>query len=122
MLMKSVILKAAVCLLLHMVMAPAAMAQATYTCTGVPRGVSMDNTGVLAVESLGGLSWAKFCSVESVQNGITVPACKALYAGLLVSQSSGRSATLWITNTAGSCAANTPWAMTPGLYFWRFDG
>lgn len=100
---------------------PAAFAQSTYTCTGVPRGVSMGNGGVLTVESLGGLTWSYLCSVNGPANGVEVSACKALYAGLLAAQATGRSATLWMTNSAGSCGGNTAWAYVAGLYFWRFD-
>jgi hypothetical protein len=96
-----------------------AVAQTTYTCAGVPRGVSMGNGGTLVVESLGGLNWTYLCGVETPQNGVSVAACKGLHASLLVAQSTGQPMTLWFTNAAATCAGNTPWAFAAGLYFWR---
>jgi hypothetical protein len=98
------------------------IAQTTYICQGVPVGVAMGTTGTLVVQSLGGLNWAYLCGVNSNDNGIAPAACKSLYALLLTAQSSGRSVTLWFTNAAGSCGANTPWAYADNLYFWRIDG
>jgi len=103
------------------VMSSVAAGQTTYTCSGVPRGVSMGASGTLTVESLGGLTWPYLCSVDGAQNGISPGACKAIYAGLLAAQASGRSVTIWFTNSASTCAANPAWAWALGAYLWRFD-
>ncbi len=96
--------------------------QAAYTRTAVPQGVSMSAGGTVVVQALGGLSWAYLCNVETPQNGVSVAACRALHASLLVAQSTGQPMTLWFDNTAGTCAANAPWQFAPGLYFWRTGG
>lgn len=97
------------------------LANATYTCAGVPKGVAMGSGGTVVIESLGGLNWTYLCNVDSSANGIAVSACKSLYASLLASELTGRSMTLWFNNAVGSCAANTAWSFGEGLYFWRVD-
>ena len=98
------------------------IAQVTYTCSGVPRGVAMASDGSVLAESLGGLTWVIFCSVNGGVNNFSAAACKSFQATLLVAQATGRSVTVWFTNTVGSCAANPPWGVTPGFYFYRLDG
>ena len=120
--MKTTLVKNVLSLMLPALMAPLAVAQTTYVCSGIPHGVAVWSGGMVFVESLGGLDWANLCGTETAQNNITTQSCKALFASLLVAQSSGRPMSLWITNTAGSCAANPRWGLANGLYFWRVDG
>lgn len=117
--MNSAISKATQVVILSVSFLCSTVVQAAYTCTAVPRGVSMGSGGTLVVEALGGLNWVYLCNVETPHNGVSVAACKGLHASLLIAQSTGQPMTLWFENAAGTCAANAPWAFVPGLYFWR---
>lgn len=98
------------------------IAQTTYTCSGVPQGVSIEGNGHLLVEQIGGLSWGRLCSVSENINGIAAAACKSTYAGLLVAQNSARPVTFWVSNNAGSCTGNAQWQFVVGWYLFRVGG
>lgn len=101
-----------------------AQAQATYTCNGAVKGVSVEPTsGDVLAESIGtSMSWPRFCSLRQDSNGITIAGCKAVYASLLTAQASGRSVTVWINGPSSSCAALSSWQFVEGFYFLRIDG
>lgn len=103
--------------------AMSAQAQATYTCSGPVKGVSVEPTsGDVLAESIGAsMSWPRFCSLRQDSNGITTAGCKAVYASLLTAQSSGRSVTVWVNGPSTSCAALSSWQFVEGFYFLRID-
>lgn len=101
-----------------------ARAQATYTCSGAVKGVSIEPTsGDVLAESIGtSMNWPRFCSLRQDSNGITTAGCKAVYASLLTAQASGRSVTVWVNGPSASCAALSSWQFVEGFYFLRIDG
>jgi hypothetical protein len=97
-------------------------AQATaYVCQGVVKGLSVDTSGHLLVQSVGtSMNWPRFCSVGQEANGVAPAACKAFYATLLTAQTTGRPVTVWVhgdANDTNLCASLVPWQFVEGFYF-----
>lgn len=101
-----------------------AQAQATYTCSGAVKGVSVEPTsGDVLARSIGtAMSWPRFCSLRQDRNGITPAGCKAVYASLLTAQASGRSVTVWVNGPSASCEALSSWHFVEGFYFLEIEG
>jgi hypothetical protein len=101
----------------------AAPVLANYTCSGQVRGVAIDvQSGHLMAESVGSVSWPRFCSFRGTENGIAPEDCKRMYSALLVAQATGKSVTFWVTSAGTTCPPNEPWQFINGLYFLRIDG
>ena len=92
-----------------------------YVCLGVVKGLSVDASGDVLVQSVGtSMIWPRFCNLSQFANGVAPGACKAIYTQLLTSQTTGRSVTVWIqgdANDTNRCAALTAWQYVPGFYF-----
>ena len=99
-----------------------ASAQApAYVCQGVVKGVSVDTSGDVLVQSVGmSMIWPRFCSVVQAANGVAPGACKVLYTQFLTAQTTGRAVTVWIhgdANDTNACATLVGWQYVPGFYF-----
>lgn len=97
----------------------ATKAFATYTCTGIVEGLTIDpKLGTIAVEKLGTLRWIKFCIVDQEENGVSPEACKLIYTTLLSAQMSGKTVKLWF-NDGKDCSieSHAPWLNLTGWYF-----
>lgn len=100
--------------------APTALAG--YTCTGAARGVAIDVGGDVLVESIGPLLWPRLCNVRTSANNVAPEACKAIYASLLTAQASGKTVTVWVSDTGTTCTSLAQWQYVAGFYFLRVDG
>lgn len=90
---------------------------AQYTCTGPVSGVSLGALdGAVIAATAGSLSWARFCSINTVANGIQPESCKAIYAMLLSAQASSRAVSLSFSDS-GSCTSHPAWSYLDSFYF-----
>lgn len=97
-------------------------AVAAGSCSGPAYGVAIEVNGDVLVESIGTVHWPRLCNVRTPMNGVTIEACKMMYASLLTAQASGKSVTMWISDTTTTCTTLTPWRFVNGFYFLRVDG
>jgi len=92
-----------------------------YVCQGVVKGVSVDTSGDVLVQSVGtSMIWPRFCNVVQAVNGVAPGACKLFYTQFLTSQTTGRPVTVWIhgdANDTNACATLVGWQYVPGFYF-----
>ncbi len=103
-----------VCILLLFVSAPAF---ASYACTGPVVGVHVNGNGLVAVESIGTLSWPYFCALgQTTSNGVGPEACKGLLALLLTAQASGKQVKLWFDDGL-TCSTHPSWNYLSGWYW-----
>ncbi|MDN2709725.1 hypothetical protein O0880_09860 [Janthinobacterium sp. SUN118] len=97
-------------------------ASANYTCSGPVKGVSINGLGAVVAESIGKVQWGFLCNVETATNGINPATCKVMYATLLAAQASGRSVTLWVTDSATVCPdLPARWNYVSGFNLLRMD-
>ena len=97
-------------------------ASANYTCSGPVKGVSINGLGAVVAESIGKVQWGFLCNVETAANGINPATCKVMYATLLAAQTTGRSVTLWVTDSATVCPdLPARWGYVAGFNLLRMD-
>lgn len=60
------------------------LAQAKYACSGPVTGVTINASGLVVSESMGGFSWVYVCQLGTNYNGVTPEACRAIHATLLI--------------------------------------
>ena len=98
-------------------------AWANYACTGTTTSVAMDSGGGVNISNSSGLEFVWLCSVNTPSNGVSVEACKAMYAMFLSSKLSGAQVTLWFSDGL-SCTTHAAWAALPsgnyngGGWYW----
>lgn len=99
-----------------------APASANYQCSGQVKGVALDTAnGDLLVESIGSVTWPRLCSFRSTANGVQPDDCKRMFATLLVAQTSGKSITFWVTDSATTCPQLPQFTYVNGIYLLVLD-
>jgi len=104
-------------LLLSLISTPAF---ASYTCTGLVEGVSINpKNGMLLAQRAAGIIWPAFCNVDIKENDVAPETCKHIYSMLLAAQMSGKEITLWFNDEGdgGTCSSHTGWVYLTGWYF-----
>jgi len=93
-----------------------------YTCEGDVKGVTVNAQGQVMAESIGAaMQWPVFCNVSQIENGVAIAACRVVYASLLTAQATGRSVTVWVGGSAGSCGDLTPFNFVSGFGMVRIN-
>ena len=87
-------------------------AWANYSCTGTTTSVTIDQYSNVNMSNSSGLEWVTLCNVANPENGVSVDACKAMYAMLLGSKLSGAQVTLWFSDGL-SCSSHPAWQLLP---------
>src|SRR5690348_17704629 len=87
-------------------------AWANYSCTGNTTNVTIDQYSNVNMSNSSGLSYIGLCNVANPYAGISVEACKAMYAMLLGSKLSGAQVTYWFSDGL-SCTTHAAWEMLP---------
>lgn len=91
-------------------------AWANYACTGTTTQVTIDQYSNVYMSNSSGLQFVPLCNVANAQNGISVDACKAMYAMLVTSKVSGAQVTYWFSDGL-SCTTHPAWQeLTTGSY------
>jgi len=92
---------------------------ATYSCSGVVKGVTIAPTGQVFAESIGSISWPRMCSVSETFNGVSPEACRAVFSTLLTAQATGKEVSLSFDDDAGggTCTSHPAWGALTGWYF-----
>jgi hypothetical protein len=87
-------------------------AWANYACTGTTTSVTIDQYSNVNMSNSSGLEFVTLCNVANPENGVSVEACKAMYAMLVTSKVSGAQVTLWFSDGL-SCSTHTAWVTLP---------
>jgi hypothetical protein len=87
-------------------------AWANYACTGSTTNVTIDQYSNVNMSNSSGIEFVTLCNVANPENGISVEACKAMYAMLVASKLSGSQVTLWFSDGL-SCTTHPAWQMLP---------
>jgi hypothetical protein len=87
-------------------------AWANYACTGTTTSVAIDQSSYVNMSNSSGLEWVTLCNVANPINGVSVDACKAMYAMLVTSKVSGAQVTLWFSDGL-SCSTHPAWVELP---------
>jgi len=91
-------------------------AWANYACTGTTTNVTIDQYSNVNMSNSSGMEFVSLCNVANPINGISVEACKAMYAMLLASKLSGSQVTYWFSDGL-SCTTHPAWqTLTSGSY------
>lgn len=92
-------------------------ANASYTCAGEVKGVSISpGNGRLLVAKIGPLQWPVLCSVSGDYNGVKAETCKTIYSTLLTAQTAQKPVTMWF-NDGKDCSQHPAWYALTGWYF-----
>lgn len=91
-------------------------AMAYYTCTGPVTGLSISNGGVVTVSGFNGIVDGEICQIGASANGISSDTCKAMYARLLIAETTGKSLTMYF-NDSLTCSTQPSWQYLTGMYF-----